>query len=528
MDLKKAKEQIKLGMKTVIKDLNVLTLDDLVKGDLRTLRDNILGLNNGTLANSQLEALKQSAQKKSLDELAGKSGDKSIMKLTNELDTKFKDAIQKPLTTAVEAVDSAIQTLGGKFKTSEKLDTIDKIFGHIKDKVGEIKGSESSKTGLEGIVKKVKDLANAFVNSGGRGFRARVDGWVEGVVGNGKPLGTRDHKPGMKAVTSWLESYKEAARRGGQNEGNFKDQVKNKIMLQPQISHAIKEAQQHITAQKVNDKIVNNLTAIVSACNTFVSELDKEIMKDKLGKLADPIAQKIKHWMEGQSVWSHVNNGDADLKCAIRYTLLALCAGVKQVATEINSLGTDKFGKILDAIKPTVDDLDKQLKEATQIPKPAGAQKDSPAQAVDSKLKDVRDEVQGLEGKFTAVKHDLQKAVDDLPNAVDNFNQQAQAQIRAAAKAAIGKAAGEISTGSDPKAIKLENKMPTFNGQFSQIQSNLQPVSSHRFMSNQQPPSDSPPVRHQPQVSHNKIVPSRHLCIANLAPHIAGRTRCNF
>ncbi|GBE60804.1 Ribosome-binding protein 1, putative [Babesia ovata] len=433
-DLRSVKEKIKEGITEVITSLEVNKLDQKVIRDLGSLKEKIERLKNemeSSLIKAELEALQ--GARSTLDGVAGTQG--TIKKLTDGLETKFKSVISDPLDEKVDAVDTAIGKLGGKFGGTDK---IHGIFGHIKDKVGEIKGSTNGKgSGLEGIVKRVKDLANAFVNSGyGKGFNARVGGWLEGVIGNGKD------KKGLQSVTSWFEQYQNVVTKHKYKESDLKDQVKNKIMLHREISQAIAAAQGQIIEVK-NDpnSITQNLKAIVSACEEFVKELDKKITRGTISGLADPIAGGIRGWMNGQSLWQRSLNED-DLKCAVRYSLIALCAGVKQVSTEINSLGTDKFGKILDDIKPKVDGLHTALDEATKPGKSPPGQPGSPAQAVDSKLGEVKNEVNNnIVTKFREnVIKELKEAVRGLPGAVQEFDRQAQTQIKEAARTYLSKA----------------------------------------------------------------------------------------
>ncbi|GBE59104.1 Extracellular matrix-binding ebh, putative [Babesia ovata] len=399
-DLKGVRDNIKSGIKDVIGRLEVEKLDEKVMKDLGKLKSRIEGLasevnggtdSNGKIISKELAELKR--HKGTLDE----EHVNKIKSAESELAGKFKNNIQDPLGTAVGAVGTAIGELGGTFENG-KLETIARIFEHIKGEVGKIKGTPGRNpngndgTGLEGVVQRVKGLARAFVNPAGKGFEARVVGWLQNsILGNGKQSWEREYKPGMQAVNTWLEPYQKAAKGGGHNEQALKDQVINNI--KSALGTQITAAQRMIMS--VQNGITVNLTAIVTACNTFVEELDKKITKGAIDQLANPVAGQIQNWMQGQGLWNRVT--DADLKCAVRYTLLALCAGVKQVATEIKSLGTDKFGEILDTIKPIVDKLHNNLDLATQT---SATSTESPAQAVDGKLEDVKSKVAGLEEDF--------------------------------------------------------------------------------------------------------------------------------
>ncbi|GBE62494.1 Extracellular matrix-binding ebh, putative [Babesia ovata] len=475
-DLKKVKEEIKKGIKDVIEDLNVLSLDTKVKEDLQALRGKILGLSSNVgdrsdddsnIVGDQLKDLKNA--KMQLDVLTDKDTG-TIQMETKNLETNFKEKIQGPLNTKVQEVGTAIGELGGKFDS--KVTSIDGILGKIKGEVGKIQGKPGRDSGLEGIVKKVKELTNAFVKGRGNnsGFNGRVGGWLEGVIGNGKGRpGTRDHKPGLQAVTSWLQQSKDAVTKHKYKESDFTDQVKNKIMQQTEISHAIAAAQGKIK-QVVDGKVVDNLSAIVSACEEFVKELDKKITKTEIERFAPAIAKEIQRWMDGQGLQNFTQ--EADLTTAVKYILVALCASVRQVGNEINSLGTDKFGQILDQIKPIVDELNEQLEAATS--KPTG-QNESPAKAVDMRLGEVKNEVNNnIVTKFREnVIKELKEAVRGLPGAVQEFDRQAQTQIKAAAETAITKAAEEIKTQSGNE-LDVKATVETFHKAHDDIKKTLQ------------------------------------------------------
>ncbi|GBE62818.1 Extracellular matrix-binding ebh, putative [Babesia ovata] len=468
MDLKGVKDKIKEGIQRVIEDMNVLTLDEKVKGDLGTLKRRIEGLktevdksNGEGLVKNELEALK--VKKNEL--LSGAI--KNIQDAESQLGQKFQSAIQTPLIQNVTEVDTAIEALGKAVTGKDNVNIVG-IFEHIKGEVAAIKGKAGGNTGLEGIVTKVKGLARAFVNSGGNGFKARVGGWLESILG----MGRNNQGKGMKAVTTWIGTYNRNLSAVGRNEGDLKVQVKNNIM--PQLNSQIAEAQKQI-AKVVDGKVVDNLTAIVSACNTFVDKLDAELTNDKIDHLANKIVPSIKGWMNGQNVRNFAD--DQALRSAVKYSLVALCGGVKQVATEIKSLGTGRFGEILDKIKPTVDELYNNLTEATKTGKPPDPA-DGTAQAVDKKLADVNTFVNGKNGddnitsKFKSnVIHELQQKVDQLPGAVNQFNTEAEAQIKNAARTAIDKAAGKISEDGD---ITLgPDLMKDFEEAHGKIRSNL-------------------------------------------------------
>ncbi|GBE60190.1 Extracellular matrix-binding ebh, putative [Babesia ovata] len=467
MDLKSVKEAIKIGIQEVIEKLQVKELDQKVKEDLGTLKKNILGLGNGLERNDKNQQL----VKEALSALGTAKSDldqKTINPIKNEveseLDQKFQTHIQHPLSTKVNAVDTAIETLGGHFKNGTTPKTIEKIFEHIKGKVGEIKGDGRQKKGLDGIVAKVKDLANAFVQKGNNnGFKARVGGWLEGVIGNGRD------KPGLKSVTSWLDAYNGKHK----DKNDLKTQVKNKIWdaLGDQIGAAEKQMDNVKTSIERNN-ITKNVEAVKGVCDEFVTGLDKELTNGKIDQFAQQIAGKIESPQGlGVSTMSS-NNSNSELNRAVRATLLALCGGVKHTADELDYLGVKTFGTILGEVHKTTTELHGQLDQATNnVGQPANK---SPAKAVDSKLGEVSQEVTQLNGKFQTVTSDLKAAVGGLENAVNLFNGAAETQIKAAASTAIKQAAEQISGDGVPIELKEGGLMSNFETAHKHVRDELQ------------------------------------------------------
>ncbi|GBE61120.1 Extracellular matrix-binding ebh, putative [Babesia ovata] len=403
-DLKSVKDKIKGGIGSVIRTLGVNDLDKNVRQDLGELKRKIEGL-------------------------ATDGGEK------------------------LAQVDKAIGTLGGKFTgltKDEERKSLQKILEEIHRKVAAIKGAPGKTNGdggkgLDGINQKIGGLARAFVPGNGQnGFNARVDGWLEGVIGNKKD------KPGLQAVNSWLGTY---IGRIGRNGDDIRETVKKQVMAQ--LTSQIGAAQGTFNGLK-NDieknKITENLAAIKQACEEFVDKLDKELANNKIGKFATTIAGKI----EGKTT-----STNSDLTTAVKSALVALCASVKQVATEVQSLGIDRFGTLLDEVHKTTTELHGQLEQATQKVTSSGTTEPniSPAQAVDSRLNDVREFMSGsgnnnITVKFnTDVTSQLKTAVTSLHQAVDTFDQEAQKQIKEAAKTAyLSKALSDWMTSfSGPK-----------------------------------------------------------------------------
>ncbi|GBE63327.1 Extracellular matrix-binding ebh, putative [Babesia ovata] len=188
-DLRSVKDKIKDRIKTVIEDSEVESLDQKVQEDLGTLKDKISELRNninppGGIVRNELDALEKAKTQFEQDT-------KRIKDETDGLDKKFDESIKEPLDEKVQAVDSAIGTLGGNFKglNSDEQKKLEKIFGHIKTKVGETKGSKGTPqngwqingaTGLEGIAQGVEHYFNFFHGD----FGKAVTGWLDDIMRN--------------------------------------------------------------------------------------------------------------------------------------------------------------------------------------------------------------------------------------------------------------------------------------------------------------------------------------------------------
>ncbi|GBE62556.1 Extracellular matrix-binding ebh, putative [Babesia ovata] len=446
-----------------------------VKGDLGTLKGKISELGNGLegdgksneLVKDKLEALEK--QKEQLEKVTGKPTG-SIHMAMGQLEGNFKTHIQKPLNLAVSAVDEAIGTLGGKFDSKQN---IAGIFEHIKSKVGEIKGTSTPKAGLEGIAAGlIHSYASGFAHNGKPGFNGIVTGWMEGTLGN------NDH-----VLKPWLPKYVEDRNGKGRSSSEAnrrRDEiisVRNGIIksIEEKFKEAIEQAGQKV---KLTDgKIQTTIESVKKACLHFVGELDQKLRDEGIGTLSQMIFEGIQNADK---------SGKDYLKVAVESTLLGLSATTSQVANEIDSilLGDYRIEKgskrsIASELDRVVDEtrkLDKQLTAATATNQGTDPNV-SPAQAVDSKLAVVRKMVESqIENDFrTKVKQELAAAVDNLPTAVGEFNQQAQEQIKAAAKAAITAAAGQISNSADVSDIKLgKHLMEKFEEAHGKIKSGLE------------------------------------------------------
>ncbi|GBE58607.1 Extracellular matrix-binding ebh, putative [Babesia ovata] len=493
-DLKGVKEKIKSGIQDVIKELEVEKLDQKVKDDLKTLRKKIQNLSSTVesstadgagLVSEHLKALKETYT--TLYKLADKNEANSIVKLTKGLDQKFRDNIQSPLSTKVKAVDQAIERLGGKFNKGGTFNSIQEIFGHIQKQVGEIKGEAGTVqngwkleggSGLEGIKSKVDHYFKAFSEGNGWKFAEIAKGWIEETILKNNGL-VRDKINDKIVAGSKENAIQEMA-------GKMKDKLKNEV-----IDEAFKKL--NFVTTTGNDEITQKIEKVKEACEAFADDLD--------GKLKEPDSAKsgIVHKVKGE-LTSYIakkvkcicycghcnNNKECSRNSVTAFILGALSSVSRQVGNELNSvfLNNDNNGNpsngsiaaILDKITPIAEELDEKLKAATNNSLPPPGQ-DSPAKAVDSRLKAVREFVSGKNGNDITkifneqVKHTLAEEVNKLPGAVNAFNKSAEAQIKAAAQTAINKAAEQISSGGK---IELGPKlMEQFINKFNPIKTGL-------------------------------------------------------
>ncbi|GBE60229.1 Extracellular matrix-binding ebh, putative [Babesia ovata] len=457
-DLKEVKDKIKLGIGSVIKKLEVDKLDDKVKSDLQSLREKIMNLNqNDKLVTDKLEALK--TQKDALDKIAGEDG--SIKNQTDKLVDNFNKEIKTPLDGKVQAVNQAIGTLGEKFGLPEgKKDKLAQIFGHIKEQVGEIKGEagtwNSSKrmnegSGLLGIFSRLQNYAKVIGENVVKTSGGTVSGWVEKIL-NGNVL-----------VGGWIDEYV------SHNNNKFQDSTvtaeNQKIQkVKTVIQNKIQERIRIVKPKPTGTKDVGETLKEIQAFHNAVSQTIKaELAPDK----ADEIAGKVK----SDVYYAGGGNKIEHLQGAIKSTLAQLPVLVKNSGDEINTFADSNAALAkLDGILKQATTLHGQLKAATNPDPPTATQ--SPAEAVDNTLKVVRDFVEGnkLSQNFKdKVTDELSKAFTALPEAVRDFDKQAQNQIKEAAKTAIEKAAGEIEMDNSNQQVNLKTTVPQFDTHFTTI-----------------------------------------------------------
>ncbi|GBE63405.1 hypothetical protein, conserved [Babesia ovata] len=490
-DLKSVKDKIKDGIGSVIEQLEVERLDEKVKSDLQSLKGNILKLNqqvdtsnvDSGIVSGQLKELK--SKKDDLD----KEHINKITKASGELEVNFKTHIQSPLNEKVSEVDSAIGKLGGKFEAKQNLND---IFGYIKGKVGEIKGTEGTgtgwqidgATGLTGIEKGLEHYFNFFQGQ----FDKAVGGWIDDILA---------HNGLVKRLLGWQ----------GKGENELEQELKNSGLgglIREALEEQIKAAQAAFTSgQPPATGIIGKIAQVKQACELFARRLDDELKKDPESYGVLHLALKAKEALKGERLQStksnlqaalraaqcrcggcsggkclDCNKADCNLTQAVATTLVAVSSVSRQVGKELNSVllgdGTGKINiaDLLDKAKKATKQLHGQLTQATN---PVGTPKESPAKAVDSKLKEVREFVEKqLDTKFTDVKKELQEAVDKLDSEVNAFNSTAEVQIKAAASTAIGEAVKQFEVNDKvPTEISVEKTMNTFSRVYNDIKSKL-------------------------------------------------------
>ncbi|GBE62989.1 hypothetical protein, conserved [Babesia ovata] len=477
-DLRTVREEIKRGITEVITSLRVNDLGDLVKGDLKTLKENISELANGMegndkhpLVESALSQLKE--QKDKLNVLAGPNG--SIKKETDGLQDKFENAIQQPLKTLTENVDKAIEVLGGNFGVSGEEDKkkLEKIFGHIKGKVAEIKGNGGSGwentggKGLDGIKSKVNFYFGEFSEE--YKFNQIVKGWIEKTI-----------MPHNGLVSDRIKNkiFGGSTSNAIQNIANgFKEQLK----IQADAAGGVVQAK-----NGSGGDIAKSIQAVKAGCEAFADDLDGKLKEPDsatsgiVSKVKEKLTSYIKRDAKCICYCSHCRGTECKQNSVTAVILGALAAVSRQVGNELNSVflspDSANIAGILDTITPIAEELDEKLKAATNNSLPPPGQKESPAQAVDKRLGEVRNEVSTeIERKFRdEVTRDLKSAVGGLEEAVNQFDGEAQKQIKNAARTAIDKAAEQIKEEKSPIVLGQNKLMEQFNTQFTTIKSSLE------------------------------------------------------
>ncbi|GBE58549.1 Extracellular matrix-binding ebh, putative [Babesia ovata] len=473
IDLRTVRDEIKGGIKRIIEDLEVDSLGEKVKIDLGELRKKIVELKDkmdggDSIVKTELDALRKA--KGTLDGVTGQPSG-SIHKAMSELDSKFKEQIQTPLSQKVNDVDTAIGTLGGNFGKHDK--KLQEIFGHIKEKVGEIKGNGGSKkTGVDGIVARFE----TYVTEVGKNManQTTVHSWLDKILTHNGVVVYR--------LGKLVDDNKGSRLNGNYNsEKGMHDPIKEKTKAKIQQAGVYRDAESESPVES-NGLLTVMLTSLMKLIEAYASVLDDKI--NVVGNILQGNNNEFVTELVGM-IEREIKNGSSrpdkkHLTPAVEATVAALTANARRTAGKINSLLLSDSGNVadmLDHITPIAKKLDTALKGATdpQPQKPPTGQPESPAQAVDSKLGEVRKMVTNeITGTFTSkVKKDLEDAVSKLPTAVEGFNTEAQKQIREAAKTAIKEAAGQFQTDGTGSDISVEKTMHKFHQAYDPIKKNL-------------------------------------------------------
>ncbi|GBE62995.1 Extracellular matrix-binding ebh [Babesia ovata] len=482
-DLKDVKQKIKEGIQKVIKDLGVNELGNKVKIDLGTLKEKISDVTKDVDENTAKNSGLVSGQLKKLEEAKTQFNEKTtaIQQAERELENKFNDHIKTPLNSAVSEVDSAIGELGEKFTISGSKNpgTIHEILGHIHKEVAAIKGTpgtswdNSGGSGLEGIKSKVKHYFEAFGGSDGSKFKNIVKGWIEKTI-----------LPHNGLVSDRINDK----IVGGSTE-NINQKMAGEI--KDNLGVEATEAGQTVEQAKSGgaEDIAKRIQAVKAGCEKFADTLDQKLKEPDsatsgIVSKVKGLLTYIKHDAKCICYCSHCRGTECKQNSVTAVILGSLSSVSRQVGNELNSVllepesGANIAG-ILDKITPIAAMLSTQLTQATE--RSGQSNNESPAQAVDSRLGEVRDFVNGKNGDNLNkifkenVINTLTEKVRQLPGAVGAFDQEAQNQIKAAAKTAIERAAGQISDNGDPNTIELGKNglMDTFEKAHKQIRENL-------------------------------------------------------
>ncbi|GBE60929.1 Extracellular matrix-binding ebh, putative [Babesia ovata] len=492
IDLKSVKDGIQKGIQNVITSLEVETLDKKVRDDLKSLRGKIEGLakdvdkDSNVLVKDALENLKK--QKADIDNLTSSSG--SIQKAVDDLDSKFKQEIQSKLEQKVTAVDSAIGTLGGKFSVKGDPKKLEGIFGHIKGQVGDILNGDNGDKGLQGIASAVKVYVTAvFANMGND---KTMDDWLPKILGD-KDNAVND--PVKQPVKRWLEKYISGNSAHSISSSNTAETI---CTIKHQIKTKLKEAKvyENVKSQhnvQAKGQVATDLGQLKNFLEAYAKKLDEKLQPESGGSDA---SQFVDGLVKQVGNTHGPNTKNEYLTFIVEAILVAISAKARRAGEEIDSLllnagrvgngtnGKNSIAEEIDNALKIAKTLNTQFEGATtkSVPSvPPGGQKESLAQAVDSKLEDVKTFVSGKNGDDNNITnrfednviHELKQAVGGLEPAVTEFNNKAQAQIRAAANTAIQKAAEQFQMDGNGRDISVEKTMHKFHQAYDSIKKNL-------------------------------------------------------
>ncbi|GBE58627.1 Extracellular matrix-binding ebh [Babesia ovata] len=526
-DLHKVKTKITDGIREVIERLQVERLDQKLKIDLASLRQEIKKLGddevNG-LVRGQLDELTKA--KTMLEEVTGRDTG-SIDTALKGMDHLFEQNIKTPLTQAVDAVVQAIGMLGQQFSVKGEPKKLQQIFAHIKGDVGEIKGNPGANgvwknegKGLEAIIYGVKRYAKKFDNTDDDGkagpddtFDNIVAGWVRRSILPNEPM------------DSWVMKYadsrvwKSDITRTGVQSSDLDNRIAT--VIKEKLNEESKKAAAEVTSKiknadaSRNEKIKKYVDAVNDGCKLFARQLGEKLKQDETAgrdTLVKEIAREVEDrlWTAKKFITNMKPKHDihTHLISAVRRILPVLASTAWKAGDEVEWFIGDGLTNLSKNVHGALDKaktLESQLTSATNTI----GQNESPAQAVDTAIGVVQKEVQGLGKKFTEnIKQPFKEAVEKLPGAVQKFDEATQTQVKAAAKKAIDEAAEVISTEAVPTESEMKSRMQTFMEAYGPLKSGLKDQLEQKV--NEQLP------RH----SENQVALKRALSFLGYSKHV--------
>ncbi|GBE63030.1 hypothetical protein, conserved [Babesia ovata] len=442
--------------------------------DLSALRETISGLEkkvNGqhdysNLVGGQLKALEKA--KNDLDAVAGDKDNSDNHE--GNIEKKFNEQIKNNLSQLVDNVYSEIGKLHGFVKNGaagngddKKNRKIQNVMETVLGKVTEIKG-EGGKTGLDGIKYYIQGYVRAFTNEGKPGFEKIVQQWIGDIL----------KTEAIKGYIAWWVNFYAKQFKGttldGISKQNFLSGTWDTKVHEP-IVEAIKKAlhgeiseagalvasQMSKATVRPNEAIRTHIEAVNEGLKLFVSKLDGKF-NEKVS-----IAKSINYSDLKASNTDLPSNATEGLQGVVEVTLTALQCKASQTAKVLNNFalknGTSptirNIGANLDNALQKANEFIDKLNKATSFD---DDQKKIPAKAVDDAIEQVNNMVKRIDVHFKT------KVIDNLSDAVNQFNSNAIDRIQNAAKNTIKQA-----------TQKVQNALSNFgNGEFSNTNLNTQ------------------------------------------------------
>ncbi|GBE63280.1 hypothetical protein, conserved [Babesia ovata] len=348
-------------VKTLVENLKALVqkIKDLLNDTFKKLGNCVLELENwmknaDTMVNSAMEGTTEIADKK-----PGKNNQDMINAKAGQVKdwSGWLERYITQLTELTSKVNLKIEALAGEFKdikTGVPKD-IKEIFGHIRNKVAYIKGTNDALyLGLEGVKEKVKEYAKYFKNNL-KNKGAKIDTWIDGI------FKTNPH------IHSWLNDYvKQNVSKGKLKDLSYEEHNRNAV--RDAIKEEIRVLIEHIkdepdggkpTAELNLKDIQKYLEAVAAAIETHVEPIAAEKLATKIETVS-------------LSISDAAPNTKPYLRGAIEVTLLELSLMIKCFAGELQSFllkpETDNIAAKIEETYGNAETLNGQLNEATGHP----------------------------------------------------------------------------------------------------------------------------------------------------------------